>query len=95
MMDITLSDVEVALKILYEFIKKQKQAESLIARMGVTQRQMSAYGLSFEQFVNMAYQQVMEKRKSAEKIEEVAEPELTEEELARMREIAQKLKGSK
>jgi ribosome biogenesis SPOUT family RNA methylase Rps3 len=94
-MDITLSDVEIAMKILYEFIKKQKQAESLIARMGIAQRHMGAYGFSFEQFVNMAYQQVMEKRKSAEKIEEAAEPELTEEELARMREIAQKLKGQK
>jgi hypothetical protein len=94
-MDITLSDVETAIKILYEFIRKQKQAESLIARMGIGSRHMSAHGLSFEQFVNMAYQQVMEKRKSVEKIEEPAEVELTEEELARMREIAQKLKGSK
>jgi hypothetical protein len=94
-MEITLSDVETAIKILYEFIKKQKQAETLIARMGIGQRHMSAYGLSFEQFVNMAYQQVMEKKKSAEAIEEDTETKLTEEELARMREIAQKLKGSK
>ena len=93
-MEITLSDVEIAIKILYEFIKKTRQAEMMLSKLGIGQRQTSAYGLSFEQFVNMAYQQVMEKKKAAERGEEAEEPQLTEEELKRMREIAQKLKST-
>jgi hypothetical protein len=49
-------------------------------------------GLSFEQFVNMAYQQVMEKKKLVEEGEAEVETELTDEELSRIREIAEKLK---
>jgi hypothetical protein len=49
-------------------------------------------GLSFEQFVNMAYQQVMEKKKMAEEPQVGEEPQLTEEDLRRMKEIADKLK---
>jgi len=92
-MEITLSDVEIAIKILYEFIKKTRQAEMMLSRLGISQRQTSTYGLSFEQFVNMAYQQVMAKKRIAEEKAEVEEPQLTEEELKRMREIAQKLKS--
>ena len=92
MMEITLADVEVAIKILTEFLKKQKEAEILLRRMGITQRQTSMSGLNFEQFVNMAYQQVMEKKARAEEPQSVEEPQLTEEDLRRMKEIADKLK---
>ena len=90
-----MADVEVAIKILTEFLKKQKQAEILLRRMGIGQRQVGMSGLSFDQFVNMAYQQVMEKKKMAEEPQVGEEPQLTEEELTRMHEIADKLKKGK
>jgi hypothetical protein len=90
-----LADVEIAIKILTEFLKKQKQAEILLRRMGIGQRQVGMSGLSFDQFVNMAYQQVMEKKKMAEEPQVGEEPQLTEEELTRMHEIADKLKKGK
>jgi hypothetical protein len=92
MMDITLADVEVAIKILTEFLKKQREAEVVLRRMGIGQRQVGVSGLSFEQFVNMAYQQVMEKKARAEEPQPGEASELTEEDLRRMREIADKLK---
>jgi hypothetical protein len=92
MMDITLADVEVAIKILTEFLKKQREAEAVLRRMGIGQRQVGVSGLSFEQFVNMAYQQVMEKKARAEEPQPSEASELTEEDLRRMREIADKLK---
>jgi hypothetical protein len=92
MMEITLSDVEVAIKVLTEFLKKQREAEIVLRRLGIGQRQVGMSGLSFEQIVNMAYQQVMEKKKLAEEGEAEVETELTDEELSRIREIAEKLK---
>ena len=92
MMEITLSDVEIAIKVLTEFLKKQREAEIVLRRLGIGQRQVGMSGLSFEQFVNMAYQQVMEKKKLAEESEAEVETELTDEELSRIREIAEKLK---
>jgi hypothetical protein len=94
-MEITLADVETAIKVLTEFLKKQKQAEILLRRMGIGQRQVGMSGLSFEQFVNMAYQQVMEKKKIAEEPQVGEEPQLTEEDLKRMKEIANKLSKPK
>jgi hypothetical protein len=91
-MEITLADVEIAIKILTEFLKRQKQAEVVLRRMGIGQRQVGMSGLSFEQFVNMAYQQVMEKKKVAEEPQLTEESQLTDEDLKRMREIAGKLK---
>jgi hypothetical protein len=92
MMEITLSDVETAIKILTEFLKKQREAEIVLRRLGIGQKQVGMSGLSFEQFVNMAYQQVMEKKRLAEEGEGEVETELTDEELSRIREIAEKLK---
>ena len=92
MMEITLSDVEVAIKVLTEFLKKQREAEVVLRRMGVGQRQVGVSGLSFEQFVNMAYQQVMEKKARVEEPLVSGESQVTDEDLKRMREIADKLK---
>jgi hypothetical protein len=91
-MEITLSDVEIAIKVLTEFLKKQREAEIVLRRLGIGQKQVGMSGLSFEQFVNMAYQQVMEKKRLAEEGEGEVETELTDEELSRIREIAEKLK---
>ena len=92
-MEITLSDVEVAVKVLTEFLKKQREAEAVLRRLGIGQKQVGMSGLSFEQFVNMAYQQVMEKKARAEEPEPSGEAQLSEEDLKRMREIAVKLKN--
>lgn len=92
-MDITLEDVEVAIKVLYEFLKRQRQAQSVLSRLGVG-RSASPYGLNFEQIWQMAYQQVMAQKGVNVEGQKVEEPVLTEDDLRRMREIAQKLKNS-
>ncbi|MEM2696240.1 MAG: hypothetical protein QXU09_04820 [Thermoproteota archaeon] len=93
-MDITLEDVEVAIKILYEFLKKHRQAQGLLSRLGVG-RERGVYGLSMEQIWNMAYQQVMAQKGISLEGRPVEEPTVTDEDIKRMREIAQKLKESK
>jgi len=93
-MEITLEDVEIAIRILTEFLKRQRQAQSLLSRFGVQTRSGGMSALSFEQFVNLAYQEVMAKKKIAEGGEAVEpEPTVSDEDVKRMREIAQKLKS--
>lgn len=95
MMDITLEDVEVAIKILAEFLKRQRQAQSVLSRLGVGQRGGGMAGLSMEQIWNMAYQQVMAQKGLNVEQAQAVEPTVTEEDVKRMREIAQKLKDNK
>jgi len=92
-MNITLEDVEIAIKILNEFMKKQREAERVLRRLGISQRGRGLGGLSFESIYQMALQQAMAKKSLATLPEsEEVEEELTEEELERIRAIKDKLK---
>ncbi|MBS7270391.1 MAG: hypothetical protein KIH10_16340 [Candidatus Freyarchaeota archaeon] len=94
-MDITLEDVEVAIRVLYEFLKRQRQAQSLLARLGVGRERGGFAGLSMEQIWNMAYQQVMAQKGISVESKPEEEPQVSEADLKRMREIAERLKQSK
>lgn len=94
MMDITLEDVEVAIKVLYEFLKKQRQAQSLLSRLGVGREGRGMGGIGFEQIWNMAYQQVMAHKGVSVEGKPMEEPTVGEDDLKKMREIAEKLKQS-
>ncbi len=94
-MDITLEDVETAIKVLYEFLKRQRQAQSLLGRLGVGRERYGFAGLSMEQIWNMAYQEVMARKGVSVENRPLEEPELTEGDLKRMREIAEKFKQSR
>jgi hypothetical protein len=95
-MEITLEDVDIAIRILYEFIKKQKQASSLISRLGVgRESRANIGGMSFEQLWSMAQEQVMARKGMTVEGQKVEEPTVSEDDLKRMREIASKLKAEK
>ena len=93
-MEITLRDVEIAIKVLNEFYKKSREAERVLRRLGISRRSSSIGGLSFERIYQMAVEQAMA-RKGLTVSQEVLEQEteLTEEELKRLREIADKIKN--
>lgn len=92
-MDITMEDVEIAIKVLNEFIKRSREAQYTLRRLEVTQVRGGSMPKSFEDFVNMAFQTA--KAKQEAKVEP-SEPEpITDEELERMRSIKDKLKGER
>jgi len=88
---VTLKDVETAIKILVIFLKRQRQSETLLRRIGMRGRTISPFGLNFEDILRMSYEQVQARK--MEKEEEIEE--LSEEELERIRKIADKVKAQR
>jgi len=94
MMEITLEDVKTAIKILEEFLKEQRRAERILIRLGRHVRVSGGGMPDLATIYQMALQQTLaQKGLKAQTSEE--EEQLTEEELARLRKIAEKIKGSK
>jgi len=91
-MSITLEDVEIAIKVLNAFIKRQREAVSTLRRLGVTTGRGGAFGFRMEDFVSMAMQQAMAQKGVGQPSTIEPAPEPTPEELERMRAIAKKLK---
>ncbi|MBS7612470.1 hypothetical protein KEJ27_09800 [Candidatus Bathyarchaeota archaeon] len=95
-LNLTLEDVETAIHILEVFLNRMRKAEIMLRRVAMysrrsfgvyNQRTISPSNMSFEDFVNLALE--MEKRKKG--VVEETEPEpLTEEELNKMRRLANK-----
>jgi hypothetical protein len=89
-MEITLEDVEVAIKILNEFMNRQKKIMDTMRRLGLIESMGYRYRYRMEDFVAMAFNQVMQK--PVEPTTTTPPSELTETEIMRMREIAEKIK---
>jgi hypothetical protein len=89
-MEITLEDVEVAIKILNEFMNRQKKIIDTMRRLGLIEGMGYRYRYRMEDFVAMAFNQVMQK--PVEPTTTTLTSELTEAEIMRMREIAEKIK---
>jgi len=88
MSDITMEDVETAIKVLTEFVRRSRQATYILKRVEMEFRQTGGrMPQSFEDFVNLAFQ--TQKAKQMEEPETKAQP-LTQEEIDRMREIRDK-----
>jgi len=91
-MEITLEDVESAILVLTEFLKKERQAQRILRQLGVREGRGSMMGFSFERFVQTAFDEVQRKQREAKAGVEEPISEVSEEDLARMRAIMQKKK---
>jgi len=90
-MDITLEDVETAIKVLNAFIRRSREAQMVIRRLEVTTVGTGKMPSTMQDFMDMAYRTVQ-----AKKGEEPKEPEIEpidEKDLERMKEIRDKLKS--
>ena len=88
-MEITLDDVETALKILKAFLDKHKKLVQLATAMGLA-RPSSAYtSYTFDQFISQLLRETLRVAKPEEESRTGLEP--TEEDLKRMREIARRI----
>ena len=87
--EITLKDVEIAIKIIEKWLKMQRKTEYILGKLSryAKRRSLSEKELFFE-FVRSQFPQ-------EERELEVTEEELSEEELKRFREYAEKLKKEK
>jgi hypothetical protein len=95
-MSITLEDVETAIKVLTLFLKKQREAEMVLRRFQAYERRAISRGFSMEDMFNMAFETIKTRRaKEQEEIEPEKEVELTDEDIAKMKEIAKKLEQKK
>lgn len=98
--DITLDDVAVAIEILEYYLTKLQKAKTVMSRFQqITGSRASAGGLggmtnmSFDDIVNMAV--AVEQKKRGQQIQEPLETELTDEDIKRMKETVNKVRGQK
>jgi len=87
--ELTLEDVELAIKILETFIKRVERARSVLRRFSSLYGEYRYHG-SMEDFIKMAMEMTMKQGRGAEAIEEI-QPTLTEEERQRLERLKQKL----
>jgi len=95
-LDITLEDVECAIRVINEFLKRERDAKRVLRRLGLSiglrEERAGMMGFSFERFVQTAYEEVQRKQREAKAGVEEPISELSDEDLKRMREIAKKRK---
>jgi hypothetical protein len=92
--DITLEDVETAIAVIETFLARMRKAESLLRKLTYYQRRvgvtgMSMYKMDMETLLGLAME--MERRKKVSTISEEPTPELSQEEVERIRKIAKRL----
>lgn len=92
-MEITLDDVESAIMILKEFLKKQREAQSILRQMGVREKSGVGSFFNMEKFAEIAAEQVEAKRRKSEGLTTESEPTVSDADLKRMREITEKRKA--
>jgi flagellar motor component MotA len=95
--EITLKDVETAIKVLAIFATKMREAERLARRMGLVGRAGHLDWTKPEAIMSQLMANALAGKTPKEMIREPEEEEieLTEEELKRMREIAERVKTEK
>jgi len=91
-MDITLEDVESAIKVLAEFLKKQRDATRILRQLGVRDRGVNPMNFSMNDIMSLVFKEAKSRQEAKEGEPVEAEPVATEEDLKRMREIAEKRK---
>jgi len=92
--ELTLEDVETAIAILKIFLQRMAEAESLLMRLARYRTQTSSvmktsYGM--EDIIQMALE--MERRKKGEEKEETKPEELSEEDIAKYKEVLRRVRG--
>jgi len=91
-MDITLDDVESAIKVLNEFLKKEREAKRILRQLGIREGEARMGSMSFERFVQTAFEEVQRKQRETRTGVEEPVSEVSEEDLSRMRAIKDKIK---
>ena len=92
-MNITIEDVKLAIKIIREFLKTQREAERVLLQLSrYTSRGGGfRYPMRMEDIMGMLIRQQLGQTQIEEPID--TEEELTEEDLAKLKEIAKKVRG--
>lgn len=91
-MDITLEDVESAVRILSEFMKKQKEAQRILRQMGGGRGSSNPFNFNMEDMMQTAIEMRERKKGTATSGVEEEEVAVSDEDLKRMREITDKRK---
>lgn len=93
--DITLEDVETAIKVLNAYYRQHKRAQLALKRIGMLEGQSGAKGFNLENIVDM----VMDKQKARTISPEIEastpDVDLSPEELARIRKIKDEMRGTR
>lgn len=92
-MSITIEDVKLAIKVIREFLKTQREAERVLIQLNRYMNRGGGlrYPFRMEDIMSMLMRQQLEQRQII--TEEEIEEELTEEDLEKLREIAKKVRG--
>jgi phosphoenolpyruvate synthase/pyruvate phosphate dikinase len=93
-LDITLEDVETAIAVIETFLARMRKAEGLLRKLTYYQRRVGVtgvnmYRMDMETLLGLAME--MERRKKVSTIPEESTPELSQEEVERIRKIAKRL----
>lgn len=91
-MAVTLEDVKIAIKILTQFLKTQREAQRVLAQYQRLQAKGERMPTSMQGFMEMAFQQAEARRRGVAEPEEDIDIELTEEEKERFKAMADKVK---
>jgi NACalpha-BTF3-like transcription factor len=92
--ELTLEDVETAIAVLRVFLNRMAEAESLLMKLAQYRRtyptsMRTSYGM--EDIIQMALE--MEKRKEAEKKEETKPEQVSDEDIAKYKEVLRRVRG--
>jgi len=90
--NITLQDVQSAIRILNTFMRQEREAKSILRQLGVREGGGSYNGMSMESIMKLAEDEVMKNRANRENKQQEAATLANEEDIKRMREIADKNK---
>jgi len=92
-MSITIEDVKLAIKIIREFLKTQREAERVLIQLSryTSRGRGISYPFRMEDIMGMLIRQQLSQTQIEETTE--IEEELTEEDIKRLREIAKKVRG--
>jgi len=92
-MSITIDDVKLAIKIIREFLKTQREAERILIQLSryTSRGRGLSYPFRMEDIMGMLIRQQLSQTETIETSE--IEEELTEEDIQKLREIAKKVKS--
>lgn len=98
-MEITLKDVELAVKILNEFMNQQKRATMILRRFLAEDTKGSRFPTSMQDIMSMALDTVQARQNQRQNqidqnLEDIEPTELTDEDMKRFEEIKKRIKDN-
>lgn len=89
---ITLEDVQCAIRVLNAFLKQEHDAKRVLRQLGVREGHGGGGFFSMEYFAKMAADEIEKRKSGAGQAGAEQEPQLSEDDLKKMREIAERNK---